>query len=756
MIHRSILKHLALGFSLVSPSLADSIDWSSKQQTLVKPGFDDKAAVHEVLSSDGAKVTFKLRHLGTTPERFTYSKWEIDRWGDPAGVFADLGSWQVVANNNNDVGLALWGYWGSGPTPLEMGDSTAYVLEIVFEDPVSNLSIPIHGIDALFDDFGSNAQDQVLVTAFLETADRTETVSFTNLGASVNLSQGSLIGDPAVEMGSVTGFYPVSDDGNATITITDKTNRVELVIVNYATHPEPAAFSNGNQNWSLSVGNLTFEPATAIDRVTVDWAPLQGELDKPGYDNGSDSFITTASNGTTQVTFDLNHIVTTEDKFGFSKWEINRWGDPDGIFTPLGSWQVPSNSVNDIVLAPWGFWGTDGSPNSTPTEIGDAITYQLIMSFSEPVTDLSFALHSIDAVLSAEFNTIDRMDLRAFNGGVAQPNPVSVGRWGQLAVIDGGIQGEYSSSSVEGIAATSDDGSVQVRFPEAVDQVDLTFTTTATHPTPAAFNGGIQNWSFSVSDLSFLTGIPTKIDWAPLRTQLQKEPFNNEPGTYEVVSEDGGVTAVLSMEHLGTTDDKFGYWKWEIDRWGDPAGLSTPEPGAFQIVTNEANDVVFGLWGYWGTDGSPGSPPVNVGDETTYRFSVAFDRPVKDLDFFLSGINGFLKPIDGFNSQDILTIEPSLNGVAQGSPVYSNPGDAFTRSGNVLTGDYDNQIVGVYGGQHVSDHGTIQVRLGDTVDRLDFTLINRAGHNNLAAFQNGLQTFSFAIGNLSFTYEPAK
>jgi hypothetical protein len=46
-----------------------------------------------------------------------------------------------------------------------------------------------------------------------------------------------------------------------------------------------------------------------------------------------------------------------------------------------------------------------------------------------------------------------------------------------------------------------------------------------------------------------------------------------------------------------------------------------------------------------------------------YQFSVAFDRHVKDLDFSLNGINGSLKPIDGFNTAEIITIEPSLDGV---------------------------------------------------------------------------------------------
>ncbi len=59
--------------------------------------------------TEGNEVTLKLRHLGTTRERFTYSKWEIDRWGDPEAIFTpEPGAWRVVTNQANDVVFALW------------------------------------------------------------------------------------------------------------------------------------------------------------------------------------------------------------------------------------------------------------------------------------------------------------------------------------------------------------------------------------------------------------------------------------------------------------------------------------------------------------------------------------------------------------------------------------------------------------------------------------------------------------------------
>lgn len=743
---------IAVFLILLGKGQADTVSWGPLAQSLSKPGYDETAGEFTIASDDGIDVRFRMHHAGTSPDIYTYSKWEIDRWGDPAGFFLPVGSWQVANNTANAPVLGLWGQWFSEGVGLNPGDATSYVLEIRFEEPVSDLSFPIHGINALIDTYGNNARDRVVVNAFLATSNRQESIAFADVGASVRVSGNVLTADPAVPMGSVTGFYPISDDGSVTVSINDKVDRLEIAVRTEAFHTDPAAFSGGEQNWSISVGDLTFTQALPLDRATLAWEPLRTTLDKPGYTNDSDAIYVYASDDT-GIAFDLNFSFTTGDKFSYSQWQIDRWGDPSGTYTlEPGSWQVPSNAFNDVVLAPWGFWGSDGTPGST-TAFGDQTSYQLVLNFAEPVTDLSFALHSIDAALSDAYNTIDRMTVRSYLNGAPAANPVSLGRYGQLPVVDGVIDGEFpESGQTNDVEANSNAGTVDLRFPEPVDQVDLTFTTTAEHPVPSLFSDGAQNWSFSLGDLSFLTGTQTMIDWDPLRTTLFKEPFDNEPGSYSVASQDGEVTATFEIEHLGTTDDKFGYWKWEIDRWGDPDGLSTPEPGAWQIVTNEANDVVFGVWGYWGTDGSAGSPPVAIGDETSYQVSITFDKPVKNLDFDLGGINGFLKPIDGFNSQDIMTIATSLGGVSQGAATYSNEGDAFTREGNVLTGDYGSQIVGVYGGQHVSDQGVISIHLADTIDRVDLTLINRAGHPDPAQYQDGLQTFSFSISDLVFTH----
>lgn len=756
---RSIVGAVAFGSLMAPAAVADTLDWSSLQGTLDKPGYDRSSAIYQATSADGTDITFRLRHLDTSSGKFSYSKWEINRWGDPTGFYTPPGSWQVPSNTANDVGLGLWGYWGENETPLTLGQSTTYILEILFENPVSDVTIPVHGINALINASGSNAREIATFKAFLADKDRTPGITFENAGDSLFFGGNTLAGDPNVQAGSQSGFYPVTDDSSALLTIDSPIDRLEMQIETEAITDTAGNFSDAVQNWSCTLGNLSFTNEDPLDRAVLAWSPLKGTLQKPDYNTDGDSFFTFASDDL-GISFDLNYVVTTNDKFSYSKWEIDGWGDPNGVFAPLGSWQVNTNSFNDVVLAPWGYWGNDGSPTSQVTELGDVNVYSMSILFAEPVADLSFALNGIDAALSADFNTVDRMDVRAFLDGQARANPISVGQLGRLPVVDGTILGVFPSALQDSIEPLSEAGTAVIKFPEVIDQVDLTFTTTADTPFPASFNDGTQQWGFSMGDLSFVRSDPpststdTSIAWAPLRTTLQQEPFTTDPGSYEVDSVDGNVTATFDISHLGTTDDKFSYWKWEIDRWGDPTGLSTPLPGAWQVVTNEANDIVFGVWGYWGNDGSAGQPPVEVGDSTSYKLAISFDQPVDNLKFDLNGVNGFIKSVDGFNSRDLLTIQTSLDGDEQGSAVYSNEGDAFTRSGNVLTGDYTNQIVGVFGGQHVSDQGSLTIQLTETVDQVELILVNEAGHFDLQQFQDGLQTFSFSVSDLSFSYEP--
>ena len=92
---------------------AGRISWADKRGSLSKAGYSNNTASHAIYSDSGANrvtVTLTLTHQGTSRDLFTFSKWEIDRWGDPEGhLTANKGSWQVVSSATNDVVLGVWG-----------------------------------------------------------------------------------------------------------------------------------------------------------------------------------------------------------------------------------------------------------------------------------------------------------------------------------------------------------------------------------------------------------------------------------------------------------------------------------------------------------------------------------------------------------------------------------------------------------------------------------------------------------------------
>ncbi len=56
-------------------------------------------------------------------------------------------------------------------------------------------------------------------------------------------------------------------------------------------------------------------------------------------------------------------------------------------------------------------------------------------------------------------------------------------------------------------------------------------------------------------------------------------------------------------------------------------------------------------------------------------------------------------------------------------------------------------------GQHMSNEGSCRARFPEAVNRVVLTFINRAKHPDPTAFQNGMQTWSMALGNLTFTHQ---
>lgn len=734
----------------VGMARADALSWTSKQGTLEKPEFSNQQATYRVASAGGLNCTFKLSHVTTVPNKFSYSKWEINRWGDPAGALTPPGSWQVVSNASNGIGLALWGYWGNFGGALVNGDTTSYQLSLDFEQPVKNLVLPLNGINALVDSNGNNAVDSVTVASFLDgTAQASPT--YTNKGQSIIRTGDNLKGDFSKPMGQDTGRANTSNDGSVTVTFPHTLNRVMLTIVSEARHPTPSLLQDAQQNWSLSLGDLNFEPAAVGTRSQINWLPRRGTLDKPGYDKAPASYQATSQDGAATVTLNLAHVSTTGDKFSYSKWEIDRWGDPSGLFTPPGSWQVVSNGANDVVLGLWGYWGTDGSAGAPALVQGDKTTYRLTMTFNKPVTDLRFPLNGINALLSGGFNSFDTMTVTSFLGTAAQPAPTFTDKGPGMTQSGNVLTGNYAVQIGGGFQNVTDEGSVSLRFPGAVDKVVLTLVNEAKHPTPAQFQAGMQNWSFSIGDMSFLPGVSTQVLWPPRQGQLTKPGYTSAPATYQAASADNGVTATFNIQHLGTTANKFSYSQWEINRWGDPNGVILPT-GSWQVVSNSTNDIVFAIWGYWGTDNSAGAPPVVIGDQTSYRLTISFNKTVDSLSFFMNGINALLKPESGYNSQDIITVQSFLGTTTQANPAFSQAGNAFTIAGNVLTGNFANQINNGFSGQHVSDQGSVKLSFPQPVDKVQITLVNRADHPTPASFMNGQQSYSFSLGNLSFRY----
>lgn len=731
-------------------ALADTVAWNNRRGTLQKADFNDQIATYRITSSGGVGTTFRLSHVATTAGKFTYSKWEIDRWGDPAGSLSQPGSWQAVTNAANDVGLALWGYWGSSSTALANGDTTTYQLSITFDQPVTSLVLPLHGINALLDTQGNNAIDSVSVASYLDDALQASP-AYSSIGSGVVRTGDTLKGNFSSPIGTDTGRINTSDQGSATLTFPGTIDKLVLTISNEARHPTPAQLQNSPQNWSLSLGDLTFEPAPVTGRSLFTWLGKRGTLVKSGFDTVSASYQALSDDGAASVTFDLAHVSTTENKFSYSKWEIERWGDPTGLQAPTGSWQVTSNAANDVALGLWGYWGTDGAAGSPPLVLGDKTSYQLTMTFDRPVTDLKFPLHGINAILSGGLNSVDSIKVDSFLGTVRQADPTFSSQGQGMTRTGNVLTGNFNFQIGGGFPNITDDGSVSLRFGTAVDKVVITLVNEANHPTPASFQAGPQNWSFAVGDMSFVPGVKSQIEWASRQGQLTKPGFVNTSANYQTSSSDGGVTASFQLDHLGTTGNKFSYSKWEINRWGDPNGVFTA-PGSWQMVSNSLNDVVFGIWGYWGTENIGSTTAVAIGDQTSYRLTINFSRTVEDLGFFLNGLNALIKPESGFNSQDILTVESYLGTVAQGNPAYSQAGNAFTRSGDTFTGDYAVQINNGFSGQHISDQGSVKVKFSQPVDRVVLTLVNRAGHLTPSQFQGGQQTFSYSLGGLDFRY----
>ncbi len=290
-------------------AFADRISWAEKRGSLSKAGFSSNTATHTIHSDSGANhLTVTLSHTGTSRDLFTFSKWEIDRWGDPTGqLTSDKGSWQVVSNAANDVVLGVWGWDGAVGTPRVIpNESTTYEISLTFDRPVTNLELPLQGINALFTNNGYNCLDGLSLQGYLGNQP-IGPVRFEQLSAGVKKSGVGLTGIANNPVGSDTSTY---DEGSVRVIASKKLDRIVLSLPNRALTQTTGTFQNGQQAWSLSLGELSFEnePADPTRNATaVEWLSRKGQLSKPGFSSETATTTALSKDGRVRVALTLEH-----------------------------------------------------------------------------------------------------------------------------------------------------------------------------------------------------------------------------------------------------------------------------------------------------------------------------------------------------------------------------------------------------------------------------------------------------------------
>jgi hypothetical protein len=243
-----------LGPLLSQASALDTVTWENKQRILGKAGFTRDKAEYLVLSNSGGnQVRLTLSHVSTSRNLFSFSKREVDRWGDPEGVLAQPGAWQVVSNGANDVVLGVWGYWGwggaAGSPHLVSNESTSYEPGLTFERPVTDLSLSLHGLNALLAPGSSNMKDELTAQAFFKAAP-VAGVSFETLGQGMVRQGNGVSGNVSKPFGASKNYF---DEGSVVLRFNEKTDKVVLRFTNRAITPSlfflPMANKRGHSHW---------------------------------------------------------------------------------------------------------------------------------------------------------------------------------------------------------------------------------------------------------------------------------------------------------------------------------------------------------------------------------------------------------------------------------------------------------------------------------------------------------------------------
>ena len=283
---------------------------------------------------------------------------------------------------------------------------------------------------------------------------------------------------------------------------------------------------------------------------------------------------------------------------------------------------------------------------------------------------------------------------------------------------------------------------------------------------------------------SLSTGLGDVIQWSDRQNTLGKG-FDDNTASFAIDTATNAVT--FQVEHNSTSSGMDSASQWVINRW-PPEPDFNPANGEFNVTTNANNDVVLGLYGFYGENGFDSNTPANeitiptIGDSVSYTLSLSFATPVTTLDFQINNINALSK-VTNFNSKDSLLVAAFLGGADAASPTYSNEGTGIDRTGDLLVGDWDNRI-GLnnpapydVADQHVTNEGSVNLSFTSPVDRVTLTLTNIAEDNatpitaeeiagGVGTFSPGfddastpdveerLQTWSFSVGDLSFTTIP--
>lgn len=114
-----------------------------------------------------------------------------------------------------------------------------------------------------------------------------------------------LAGNTNSPFGSTSSTF---DEGSARVVATEKLDKLVLRLTNRAVDPTNATFQNGQQTWSLSLGDLRFKNEQVdptLNATAIEWLSRKEQLSKPGYNNDTATTTTLSKDGRARVSLTL-------------------------------------------------------------------------------------------------------------------------------------------------------------------------------------------------------------------------------------------------------------------------------------------------------------------------------------------------------------------------------------------------------------------------------------------------------------------